>query len=128
MRNTVVLFIALLISCSYSKLSRDTRFNNTYKILKIDSTKSMYLIQFQNGALKELILSEKNCKKKLHNKNKILVGKKYDLKFTALDSYFNDDDFEKMEFKVDSVDVKSYTEGSIYFSNNLCGLYIYEKE
>ncbi len=69
MRNIVLLFIVLLVGCSYSTLGRHEDFKNTYQIVKIDSTKNMYLIQFQNGTLKELLLSERNCKKKLQNKN-----------------------------------------------------------
>lgn len=114
------------MSCgSNNKLStRDDDTNSSYEILKIDSTKSMYLIQIRNGKINELVLSERNCKVK--SKNKIVVGKKYSLRIDPLDSYFNDDDFEKTEFKVDDLNVKNLTQGTIYMSNNLCGLYISE--
>ncbi|AZB28703.1 hypothetical protein EB354_05240 [Chryseobacterium balustinum] len=112
--------------CSNNKLStRNDDTNSLYEILKIDSTKSMYLIQIRNGKINELVLSERNCKAK--SKNKIVVGKEYPLRIDPLDSYFNDDDFEKNGFKVDDINVKSLTQGTIYMSNNLCGLYISEK-
>lgn len=109
--------------CSNNKLSANNT-NSSYEILKIDSTKSMYLIQIRNGKINELVLSERECK--LKSKKKLIVGKKYSLRIEPLDSYFNDDDFEKAGFKVDDINVKSLTQGTIYMSNNLCGLYISE--
>jgi hypothetical protein len=127
MKAISLLIIILVMSyCSNNKLAtRNDDTNGSYEIIKIDSTKTMYLIQIRNGKIKELVLSEKNCK--LKSKNKIVVGKKYSLKIDSLDSYFNDDDFEKSGFKVDDIDIKSLTQGTIYMSNNLCGLYISEK-
>lgn len=122
---SLLIIILVMSCCSNNKLStRNDDTNSSYEILKIDSTKSMYLIQIRNGKINELVLSERNCKEK--SKNKIVVGKKYPLRIDPLDSYFNDDDFEKNGFKVDDIDVKNLTQGTIYMSNNLCGLYISE--
>lgn len=119
------MLIILVICCSLNKFFvRNNDPNNTYEILKIDSTKNMYLIQIRNSNIRELVLSEKNCKLKL--KNKIVVGQKYFLKIDPVDEYFNDDDFQRFGFMVEDVDVKPLTEGTIYLSNNLCGLYISE--
>ena len=98
--------------------------SNQFKIIKIDSTKNMYLIQIQNNNIKELLIAEKDCKIKF--KNKITIGAIYSFTIEPLDTYFNDDDFQKFGFKVDNVDVKPLTEGTVYTSNNLCGLYISE--
>lgn len=119
------LLIILVMCCSSNKfIARKNDPKNIYEILKIDSTKNMYLIQIRNNNIKELVLSEKNCKLKL--KNKIIVGKKYFLKIDPIDSYFNDDDFQKFGFMVENIDVKPLTEGSIYTSDSLCGLYATE--
>ncbi|KPH14119.1 hypothetical protein [Chryseobacterium sp. ERMR1:04] len=123
----IILFVSfiLVISCSFYKFHvRNIDPSNTYEILKIDSTKNMYLIQIRNSNIRELVLSEKNCTLKL--KNKIMVGQKYPLKIDPIDAYFNDDDFQKFGFNVEDVDVKPLTEGTVYTSDSLCGLYISE--
>lgn len=99
--------------------------SNQFKIIKIDSTKNMYLIQIQNNNIKELLIAEKDCK--IGFKNKIKIGAIYSFKIDPLDTYFNEDDFQKFGFKVDNVDVKPLTEGTVYTSNNLCGLYLNDK-
>lgn len=120
-----LLIIGGIVACCSSNLQTKNGNQNTlYKVLKIDSTKSMYLIQIQNNNIKELVLSERDCKLKTRSKNKLTEGKKYYLKIDPLDSYFNDDDFEKAELKVDDVNVKNLTQGTVYMSNNLCGLYV----
>lgn len=120
-----LLIIGGLIACCSNKLYlTNNNQNSLYKIIKIDSTKSMYLIQIQNNKIKELVLSERNCKSNRQNKNKLAEGKKYYLKLDPLDSYFNDDDFEKAELKVDDINVKNLTQGTVYMANNFCGLYI----
>jgi len=85
----------------------------------------MYLIQIQNNNIKELLIAEKDCK--IGFKNKIKIGAIYSFKIDPLDTYFNEDDFQKFGFKVDNVDVKPLTEGTVYTSNNLCGLYLNDK-
>ncbi len=54
----------------------------------------------------------------------VKIGEIYSFKIDPIDAYFNDDDFERFGFKVDNVDVKSLTEGTVYTSDNLCGLYL----
>lgn len=115
----------LMIACSGIKSQiKSDNVSNQFKIIKIDSTKNMYLIQIQNNNIKELLIAEKDCKIKF--KNKITIGAIYSFTIEPLDTYFNDDDFQKFGFKVDNVDVKPLTEGTVYTSNNLCGLYISE--
>lgn len=113
----------LMISCSgiKSQVKNDNEIGQ-FKIIKIDSTKNMYLIQIQNNNIKELLIAEKKCKIKF--KNKLKIGAIYSFKIDPIDAYFNDDDFQKFGFKVDNIDVKPLTEGTVYTSNNLCGLYI----
>lgn len=117
----------LMIACSGIKSQvKNDNATSQFKIIKIDSTKNMYLIQINNNNIKELLVAEKDCKIKFDIKNKIKIGASYSFKIDPIDAYFNDDDFQKFGFKVDNVDVKSLTEGTVYTSNNLCGLYISE--
>jgi len=102
----------LMIACSGIKSQiKSDNVSNQFKIIKIDSTKNMYLIQIQNNNIKELLIAEKDCKIKF--KNKITIGAIYSFKIEPLDTYFNDDDFQKFGFKVDNVDVKPLTEGTV---------------
>lgn len=120
-----IIVIFAIVTCSSNNFRvKSYGQNNQYEILKIDSTKSMYLIQIQNNNIKELVLSERKCKLKIKSRNKIAVRKKYYLEIDPLDSYFNDDDFQKGELKVDDINVKLLTQGTVYITNNLCGLYI----
>ncbi len=113
----------LMIACSGMKSQvKKENASSQFKIIKIDSTKNMYLIQIQNNNIKELLIAEKDCKIKY--KNRIKIGAIYSFKIDPIDSYFNDDDFQRFGFKVDNVDVKPLTEGTIYTSNNLRTLYI----
>ncbi|ROI05033.1 hypothetical protein EGI16_06835 [Chryseobacterium sp. G0240] len=120
------IIITLMISCSgvKSQTNKDEGEINQFKIIKIDSTKNWYLIQIQNNRIKELIVAEKDCKNKFNKSAKIKVGDSHSFRIDPVDAYFNDDDFQKFGFKVDNVDVKSLTEGTIYTSDFLCGLYL----
>ncbi len=117
---------ALIISCSGIKYqtNKDEGEISQFRIIKIDSTKNWYLIQIQNNRIKELIVTEKKCKNKFNTNAKIKVGDSYSFKIHPVDAYFNDEDFQKFGFKVDNVDVKPLTEGTIYTSDFLCGLYL----
>jgi hypothetical protein len=116
-----------MVSCSGIKSQvKNDNVISQFKIIKIDSTKNMYLIQIQNNHVKELLVAEKDCKIKFDAKNKIKTGASYSFKIDPIDAYFNDDDFQRFGFKVDNIDVKSLTEGAVYTSNNLCGLYLIE--
>lgn len=127
MEKILFVIIILMVNCSGIKSqSKDNELKHRFKIVKIDSTKTMYLIQVQNENIKEVIITEKECKSKDMLNKKIVAGNEYLLKVDPLDSYFNDDDFQKSDFKVDDVDVKPLTEGKIYLSNSLCGLFVIE--
>jgi hypothetical protein len=128
MKAILVILTIFVVGCSEmkSQLKLNDINGQPFKVIKIDSTKNMYLIQIQNNKIKELIVAEKDCKVKVDTQNKIEMGKYYSFKIDPLDAYFNDDDFQKFGFMVEDVDVKTLTEGTIYTSDSLCGLYIFE--
>lgn len=121
----ISIITVLMVTCSGIKSqAKQNDAIDQFKIIKIDSTKNMYFIQIRNNNIKELLVAEKDCKIKFYIKNKIKIGASYSFKIDPIDAYFNDDDFQKFGFKVDNVDVKSLTEGTVYTSDNLCGLYL----
>lgn len=126
MKILLISIITVLIFAFSGIKSQAKNYNaiDQFKIIKIDSTKNMYLIQIRNKNIKELLLAEKDCKIKSNIKNKIKIGEIYSFKIDPIDAYFNDDDFQRFGFKVDNVDVKSLTEGTVYTSDNLCALYL----
>lgn len=127
MEKILFVIIILMINCPEVKSqSKDTELKHRFTIIKIDSTATMYLVQVQNENIKEVIITEKECKSKDKLIEEIVVGNDYLLKVVPVDSYFNDDDFERSGFTVDHADVKPLTEGKIYFSNSLCGLFVSE--
>lgn len=126
MKILLISIITVLIFAFSGIKSQAKNYNaiDQFKIIKIDSTKNMYLIQIRNKNIKELLVAEKDCKIKSNIKNKIKIGEIYSFKIDPIDAYFNDDDFQRFGFKVDNVDVKSLTEGTVYTSDNLCALYL----
>lgn len=72
MEKILFVIIILMVNCSGIKSqSKDNELKHRFKIIKIDSTKTMYLIQVQNENIKEVIITEKECKSKdkLNKKN-----------------------------------------------------------
>lgn len=121
----ISIITVLMIACSgIRSQAKNDNVIGQFKIIKIDSTKNMYLIQIHNKNIKELLVAEKDCKIKFDIKNKIKIGEIYSFKIDPIDAYFNDDDFQNSGFKVDNADVKSLTEGTVYTSDHLCGLYL----
>lgn len=131
MKAILLILPIFMISCSEmkSQLKQHNLNRQQFKVIKIDSTENMYLIQIKNNNIKELILSEKKCKIECKSADyKIIVGKDYSFKIDPLDSYFNDDDFQRSEFTVENVNVKPLTEGAIYISDSLCSLYLIKEK
>lgn len=127
----IILFTITILIVSCSEIKSQIKNNdliNQFKIIKIDSSKNMYLIQIQNNKIKELIVAEKDCNIKVDSQNKIKIGEYYSFKIDPVDAYFNDDDFQRFEFYVEDVDVKPLTEGTVYTSDSLCGLYLIKEK